>query len=392
MENIRDKYQEILRSVLHSADVQDYSGYSKFDALNSPLLKTLSLNNKWLRLLFTQGVARCPFNIRPLLRVKKSRNPKGIALFARAYLFLYERTSDPEALHQAEFLLQWLLDNPCPHRQNLCWGYNFVWQNTIFLQNLFEPNVVVTLFVGEALIHAYRITGEKKYIESTKSVASFIIEDIPVLFKNDNELAISYVLRGVDAVVLNNNILAGAFFIKLWKETEDYKYRDTAQRLFNYTANKRTDYYAWYYTHPKGRSHITHDNYHTGGILDGLLEYYEETEDERYMDIYWKGLGFYLERLFEKDGAPRWMYDKRYPYDIHGAAQGIISFVKAGRHEPTFLNQAQKIADWTQTHLYRPKTCDYAYRQGKFMKWNYSLMRWSNAWMSRALSEFINVI
>ncbi|MCE5249481.1 hypothetical protein LLG96_04590 [bacterium] len=385
------QYEEHLRAVLRAAQDRDYAGYSKFDALNSPLLRILSLNNRWLRLAYTQAVKACPFNIRPHIGVRQSRNPKGIALFARAYLFLHEKTGDRQLLDEAETLIRWLLDNPSPGRNNLCWGYNFIWQNTIFLQDMYEPNLVVTVFAGEALIHAYRTSRREEYLECARSVARFILDDLPVLHENEDERAVAYVVRKVDAVVLNNNALAGAFLIKLWKETGDESLRSTAQKLLSYTVNRRTDYYAWYYTHPKEKSPITHDNYHTGGILDALLDYYEESGDDRFMNIYRHGLAFYREHLFDKNGAPRWMNDKRYPHDIHGAAQGIITFTKASRHVEAYREQATTIAEWARNTLYRPETHDYAYRKGRFMTWNYSLMRWCNAWMARALGELLTV-
>ena len=107
------------------------------------------------------------------------------------------------------------------------------------------------------------------------------------------------------------------------------------------------------------------------------------------MDCYLKGLEFYRRELFEPDGAPKWMYNRRYPHDIHGAAQGIITFAKAGRHDAGYRDQAEKCAGWAFKTLYRPESADYAYREGRFMKWNYSLMRWCNAWMARALGELI---
>ncbi|MFC1607964.1 hypothetical protein ACFL47_08340 [Candidatus Latescibacterota bacterium] len=385
-------YEEHLRVLLDAAHKRDYAGYSKFDALNSPLLRKASLNNKWLRLIYTQAVKQCPVNIRPLLGVVKSRNPKGIALFARAHLSLYETTGDRAALYEAQWLLRWLLNSPSPGSSNLCWGYNFIWQNTIFLQDMFEPNVVVSIFVGEALLHAYRVTKDESYLEQAQSVGRFITEDVPVLYSSDCELAIAYVLREVDAVVLNNNALAGAFLIKLWKETDDSGLRGTAERLFDYTINRKTDYHAWYYTYPKEKSPITHDNYHTGGILDALIEYYEATSDDRYMDSYRKGLEFYRDQLFESDGAPRWMHDKKFPHDIHGTAQGIISFAKAAHHDIEPIDQAVKISNWAYRTLYRQDTGDYAYRQGRFMTWNYSLMRWCNAWMARAIGEMLTTI
>jgi len=383
--------QKILTDVLDSGEKEGYSGYSKFDALNSPVLKALCFHNKWLRLFYTQAVKECPFNIRPILGVRKSKNPKGIALFARAYLFLFQETSDAKYLDKAESLIQWLLENPSPDRKNLCWGYNFIWQNTIFLQDEFEPNAVVSVFVGEALIHAYRITEKNEYLDAASSVACFIVEELPVLHDSSKERAIAYVRRKVDAVVLNNQVLTGAFLVKVWKHVKDRKLLDIAWRQINYTVNRRTEYGCWYYTYPKEKSPIRHDNYHTGGILDGLLEYYEETGDEGFMQVYWEGLMYYQNNLFEPDGAPRWMSDKRYPYDVHGAAQGIISFLKASRYKKELLNQAEKTADWAIEHLYRQKTRDFSYREGRFLRWNYPLMRWSNAWMARALSEFMGL-
>ena len=380
-------HKKITTDVLAAAKKQNYSGYSKFDALNSSLLRKLSCNNKWLRLIYTQIIKESPISIRPLLKIKKSRNPKGIALFARAYLFLYESTNSPEYLNEAESLIQWLLENPSPGQRHLCWGYNFIWQNTIFLQDEFEPNAVVTVFVGEALVHAYRITGKDKYLKAARSIADFITQDLPVLHDDENERAIAYVLRKVDGVVLNNQVLTGALLIKIWKHTGEDKLLEIAKRQMNYTVNKKTDYYAWYYTYPQGLSPIKHDNYHTGGILDGILEFYEETGDDRYMEVYRKGLEYYRKNLFETDGAPRWMNDRKYPFDIHGAAQGIITFSKAAKHEPRYMTQSKQLADWTIKNLYREETKDFAYRQGRFMKWNYSLMRWCNAWKARALTE-----
>jgi len=378
---------KIVLATLNSAEHRNYSGYSKFDALNSPQLIKLSFNNKWLRFLYTQMVKEMPFNIRPFLKVIKSRNPKGIALFARAYFFLYDKTQDASYLSKAESLIQWLLENPSPSQTNLCWGYNYIWQSTLFLQDKYEPNAVVSVFVGEALIQAYRVTKKKKYLSAARLVAQFIIKDLPVLFDSDAERAIAYVLQPVGAVVLNNQVLTGSFLVKVWRHTREKELLKIAKRQLNYTVNKRTKYNAWYYTYPHNKSLIRHDNYHTGGILDGLLEYFVETGDDRYMDIYWKGLKYYQENLFETDGAPRWMNNKRYPFDIHGSAQGIITFKKAANYDTRFRLQAKNIEGWAVKNLYREKTHDFSYRQGRLMKWNYSLMRWCNAWMARALAE-----
>lgn len=383
--------KKILIDLLNSAEKKNYKGFSKFDALNSKFLNKLTFDNKFLRLFYTQLVKESPFHIRPFLKVEQSRNPKGIALFARAYLSLYQNTRNSIFLIKAEKLLDWLVQNRSPYTDNMSWGYNFVWQNTIFLQNRNEPNTVVSIFVGEALIDAYRVTGKKKYLDSACSVCDFLSKDIPVLYDKKNELAIAYVLREVDAIVLNNQILAGAFIIKVWTHTQEKNLKETAKKLINFTVNRRTQYFAWYYTYPYNKSFIVHDNYHTGGILDGLVEYYHETEDDCYMDVYKKGLIYYKDNLFEKNGAPRWMNNKKYPFDIHGSSQGIISFVKASEILPEYKTQAGKIIQWTVKNLYNMDKSEFYYRKGRFLYWNYSLMRWCNAWMARAMAEFVEM-
>jgi hypothetical protein len=44
---------------------EQFKGYDPYDALNSPVLRGLSFGNKYLRIAFTQGLKRLPFNLRP---------------------------------------------------------------------------------------------------------------------------------------------------------------------------------------------------------------------------------------------------------------------------------------------------------------------------------------
>tara|TARA_B100001750_G_C15513182_1_gene605108 strand:- start:1925 stop:3094 length:1170 start_codon:yes stop_codon:yes gene_type:complete len=382
-------YKDILFNTLKSAEDNNFSGYSKFDALNSPLLNFMTLGNKWLTLGLTQLVKQSPFHIRPFLGVKKSRNPKGIALFVRSYLVLFEFTKDKIFLSKAIDLLDWLIKNSSPGEKHKCWGYNYIWQNTIFLQQKNEPNAVVTTFVGEAFLEAYKITKNPSYLDILNSISLFLCSRLPVLFENDKERAISYVCSSSDAIVLNVQVITASLLIKIHSLTKKKSLRNNAIKQYNYTINKITDYHAWFYTYPSNKSPITHDNYHTAFILDAILEYFEETGDDRFMNIYYNALGYYTKNLFLPTGAPKWMYNKNYPNDIHGSASGIITFSKASKYDAKYLTMAKKVLDWTIKNLYRDKNNDFIYRKGKYLYWNYSLMRWCNAWMCYAISEFI---
>src|SRR3989449_11342193 len=66
-----------------------WAGYDPYDALNSRVFATLPfLNSRLTRLVFTQAFKLSPINLRRLLLVPKTQNPKAIALFLSAFLKL----------------------------------------------------------------------------------------------------------------------------------------------------------------------------------------------------------------------------------------------------------------------------------------------------------------
>lgn len=392
---MESNYLEIINDVLLKSQNEDYKGYEKFDALNSPFIDTITLKNQWLRFFAIQIVKESPLHIRPLLGVKKMQNTKGMALFARSNLFLYESEGKAEYLEEARKLIEWLLINNSPNQKNYCWGYEFLWQSVPpFRQDRNEPNLVVTCFVGEAICHFYKHDPQEKYLEILRSITKFITEDLPVLYEDETSRAISYLLSKVDFIALNNQVMSAALLVKINKYLCDDHIRLIAKKQCQYTANYTTDYYCWAYAVPLKESKRPvfinyHDNYHTGGILDAFLEYYEETGDEAYNEIYWKGLTYYKEHLFTKNGIPKWSNKKNFPVDIHSCSQGIITFVKAARYDKNNLLVAKSILEWTINNMYRKNRHDFIYRKSKFYKWNFTLVRWCNGWMTRAISEFI---
>src|SRR2546430_1922929 len=65
----------------------DWAGYDPYDALNSRIVAALPvLNSRVPRLVLTQALKRSPMNIRRLMLVPKTQNPKALALFLMASL------------------------------------------------------------------------------------------------------------------------------------------------------------------------------------------------------------------------------------------------------------------------------------------------------------------
>ncbi len=378
--------ETIIDNVYQWSRDQKYLGYNKHDGLNSPVLKALLGWGKWPRMIAIQAVMRFPINLRPLLLTPKVYNPKGLALFAQGLMTRYQISGDKKYLEEATDLLNILEKITSPvNSESIAWGYQYPWQDPGFFAPTAMPNAVVTSFVCEAFLDAYRITNNAHYLDIIAKAIHFFLNDLAVLKDTDEELCLGYMPVAMTMRVMDVSILTGTVIAQYAVIINDQKLKDIAHRLVNYVANQQTDYHAWYYTDPPQDSHITHDNYHTGFILDALWRYMKATKDETWMPNYLNGLKFYADHHFAADGAPRWMHDTEYPHDIHGAAQGILTF---SRHLNEYPGLAEKITEWTIINMYNPSGRFY-YQQRKFFTIRFTLLRWCNGWMCRALSSYL---
>jgi hypothetical protein len=79
------------------------------------------------------------------------------------------------------------------------------------------------------------------------------------------------------------------------------------------------------------------------------------------------------------------MSDQSFPHDVHGSAQGIITFA---RHQLEYPGLADRIAGWALEHLYDGNGA-FWYRRTRRRTDRTLFLRWNNGWMSRALSELL---
>lgn len=430
MRTIDPTLSSTLDAVLTWSRNREYAGYSKHDALNSPFLSACSLQQPLLRLIITQGVMRFPVNIRPLLGVPTGRNPKGIGLFAYAYLDLAERATNDEeravCVQEAASLLSWLIAHAAPNApasNALCetfstvreldgtptlngmgWGYHYPWQDQGFFQPRHYPNRVVTSWIGFAFLRAYEVTGELRFLDACEDIAIFLTDNPRVLYEDPDQRCLSYVpVEDINWAVMDVSALVAAFLArylaareKAGKPSSDQatQFHSMARRLMAFVVDKQTDYGAWFYTWPANDSHIKHDNYHTAIILDCLADFMTYSNDHRWESPYRRGVDYYQRALFLENGAPRWMNDRTYPHDIHGAASGILCFVRAAEYfqetAGPLLEWADIILEWTLQHLYDPRGY-FRYQRTRWFTKSYCLMRWGNAWMARALAQRLRI-
>ena len=386
----------ILERVLDTGRRAHFEGYSKHDALNAPWLERLAGSSRPRRLVAIQSVMRSPIDIRPIVGVRKARNAKGLSLFARALLSRYRVTGEQRYAREAAELLDWLIANPSPAMAisagddgfpGLGWGYPYPWQDVGFFAPRFFPNRVVTSFVGQAMLDAYETLHESRFLGAASEIVRFLLEAPKTLFADADHRCVSYVPDdAIDWIVMDVSVLVGALAARLGALTNDAELVVEGGRLVRYVVSKQTDEGAWFYAEPPSASHITHDNYHTGFILDAILDYGLAAGSDEFDHSYQRGIEFYQRRLFEPDGSARFMSDRHYPIDIHGCAQGVITFSLRQRHDGTGAAMARNVLDWTIANMWNPKNAWFYYQKRPGYRTRIRELRWCQAWMSWALA------
>ena len=387
MAQVRDPggLYDLCERALSWARERGYAGWDPYGGLNSPYVG--ALGKHWFtRLAWMHAVNTLPVTLHRVLSIPEERNPKGIALFALAYMNLYEATGDDAHLEEAERLLEWLSTYRSPHSRFPCWGYNFDWQNARkFYLPAYHPSVVVTVFCAQAFVEHHRITGDEHSLSLAEGACEFIRTEINTR-TIDGYTAYTYTTDD-EFVVINVNALAARLFAMVAAENGDEDLMARADEVVEFVLSAQEESGAWHYSMPADRSHISHDNFHTGFVLESLREYADAGGGvEGVEESYERGLEFYRAHLFEPDGAPKFEHDQSYPHDAHAAAQSIRTFVRDGR--PANVRMAQRVLEWTVEHLFDESGYFYR-RRGKLIDDTTPYMRWSQAWMCFALTSVV---
>jgi hypothetical protein len=83
------------------------------------------------------------------------------------------------------------------------------------------------------------------------------------------------------------------------------------------------------------------------------------------------------------------MSDRQYPVDIHGCAQGVITFSLLQRHRGEGRQLADKVLNWTLCNMWDPKTGWFYYQKRRFYRTAIRELRWCQGWMSFALATYL---
>lgn len=358
---------------------EGYTGYDPYDALKSPLFKLPILkSNKLIRFGTQQLVKRLPFSIRPLLFVPKGYNPVTLGLSIQAYAYLYkaEPENQSEHLKTIAFLIKELKKLIPIGFSGACWGYDFDWEARNAKIPAYQPTVVATGIITNALFIAHQLTGHKESADLVTDAAKFVVNDLQRTY-NEDIFCFSY--SPFDKQQVFNASMKGARLLsQAYSLINDKEYKTLAKQAIEFVVMHQNKDGSWGYSLAKSGGWS--DNYHTGYVLDCLDEYRKLTKDNSYNEHINRGYQFYIKHFITPKGAPKFYHNKLYPIDCTAAAQTILTTIRFGD-----MDVATKVAAFMEKIMQKPNG-SFKFRKFKNHTITTSFMRWSDAWMFAALA------
>jgi hypothetical protein len=359
-----------------------WAGWDPYDALNSKLFSALPfLDSKWPRLILTQTLKRAPINLRPLLLIPPSQNPKALGLFLQANLKLgalgliqHETT--------CEELVRSIASLRAPDKQYWCWGYSFPWQTRGRCVPRGAANLVCTAFVAEALLDYYDASGAEAALKMALSAATYIIEEL--CWTDGHVAAFRYPLPDSRVPVHNANFLAAALLCRV--ANHDRRFREIALKAARYSASRQKPDGSWVYGESENWSYI--DNFHTGFNLCALRRIGTFLESDEFEKNLRSGYDFYRRHFLTAEGGPKYFHNRVLPFDVHSAAQGLITLTELRELSSESFPLAQRLLTWTMEHL-RDSEGFFYYQERSWARIKIPYMRWGQAWILLALATVL---
>jgi rhamnogalacturonyl hydrolase YesR len=365
---------------------EGFKGYDPYDGLNSKFFQALPFlpGSRTARLAWIQLFKLSPLNLRPFLGVSKDYNPKALGLFLSGYCNIYKANGDQEALGMISFFVKELKSLVSKSQSGACWGYNFDWQAKAFYQPKFTPTVVATSFIGNAFLDAYEIISDKELLRLARSSCDYVMKDLNRTYDNQGNFAFSY--SHLDkSVVFNASLLGSRLLARVYSFTDEIELISTAGKSVAYCCDHQHADGSWNYGTAEFHKWI--DNFHTGYNLECISSFMKHSGSSSYEENLQKGFDFYLKSFFTDQGISKYYYNSVYPIDIHAPAQLIITLSRLGKLKE-YKEYTEKVIRWTIENMQSEKGYFY-YQKKRYYTSRIPYMRWAQAWMFYALSEYL---
>ncbi len=380
--------EKSLSKLIAYCEREEFKGYDPYDAQNSFL--PISKFNHFFQFAITQVNKRSPLNLRPLLGIGKNYHTKAMGLFLAGYCNLFKVTRDEKFLDKTVFFLDWIELNTSRLSENISWGfdYDYASRNKMVVKGL--PTVAHHSYIIQALYKCWLLTENEKIHDLINKSKDFILNDIPIN-RYDEGLCFGY-HPGSVGCCYNASLHAAESLAIVDKINNSYDYFELIKKTVQYVISKQKSSGEWYYSHGldpgKEKKQI---DFHQGFIMD-CLRSIDTLTGKRLTSlvspVIQTGLEFYYSRQFDKQGQGVFRYPQKYPADIHNQAQGIITFSKFADYNPQYRKMAESILTWTIQNMQGAQGFFYYQKYRLFIN-KISFIRWAQAWMFLAMTEYL---
>jgi len=387
-----DIIKSLFLSSLNYTIKNGIKSYDPYDGLNhnNKLLKS----TKFLRLATVYFNKFSPVNFRKLIGIKKKLTPHAAALLLKTLNNISSLKSiyKEEFKETHEYLVDFIISKSLKDIYGYhCWnGIDMDMQTLSEFQKKTDPGIVGTEICASALLEYYTLNPHKsEIIYIINDVKKFFLDKLYV-YKNEIAFFKYKTITSNKVITYNTSALAAEFILK-------------ANNLLNLTEGNREAELAyltiikdqnplgfWSYSkHIETLNENVQIDFHQGFILDTLGTFIKYSNDNSLAKAtYYKGIAFYKNNQFIKDGVSIYRYPKRYPVNIQNQSQGIITFAKSSEMIPENIEFSEIILKWTIENMYNKRGFFY-YLKYPFIKNKVYYLRWSQASMLYAISEYL---
>jgi hypothetical protein len=224
----------------------------------------------------------------------------------------------------------------------------------------------------------------------SRKAASFVLDHVAI---HKDETGICFAYSPIDETrVYNSSLFAAKILVRAMEHDPDNeeKYRELACEACDYVAARQNSNGSWVYgeaSHWKWT-----DNLHTGFVLETLEFISKKIGTGKYRETVENGLRYYRTNLFKKDWKAKYLNKSEFPLYPHSFAQSAITFINLSEYTDDSLKIAGHILTQAIRCLWDNEQGGFVYRKHRFWKQKTVYLRWSQGWMFKALSKYLEQV
>lgn len=295
------------------------AGYDPYDGLTSPLLRPF-WRQPFLARVAMQAVKRAPWNLRPALGIRRRVYTKTLSDMAQAAFRLHRTHGAAADRDRGLECIALLRQRRLADFAGSCWGMELPYASRFVTATPSTPNLFQTVNACNAFLDAHDATHDPAHLDVALGVVEFLGTGLGHVEASDDTVVWRY-YPGSDAVVYNVNASIAAALARLGDATGRDDLRVLARRTLHGVVQAQDRDGSWQYA--RGPAGAWIDGFHTGYVLEALLECAPRLHDAAAATGLERGAAFFAERLLDADGTPRYTTDSRHPIEIQNCAQAV---------------------------------------------------------------------